>query len=986
VSGVNDDSNQDDGSQERENPDNERNAQGDNDAQSENPNATDGRLDAEARFGTETRDLFSAKPFVKSARLWRDAGWIGTVPLPPKAKNPPPTGWTGRNAGFADNKQISEWAKMAQYRKGNIAIHLGFPVTVGDKVFEVIGIDVDHYTDAGKVKSGGDQLIALEEEYGPLPNTYVSTARANGGDYRSGIRFFLVPQGLAFKGQVDKDIEVIQKSHRFAAVWPSYNPKVGGQYFLYAPDEWARATAGGDSHSPESARHIPVPVAADALPRPESLPLLPGPWLDRLTNGRMLDSDGGIDMDSTVDEIEEWAGEQFNDPTDMCYEISETLNKWKDSITSEATSHDKITGAHWELVNLGAEGHTGWLTAIKDVQEHYLADVITREKRGASEVNKEIFRSRTNALRKAKAKVDAISSKGGRYTPKMCVCKQIQAVVDDNGPGGNAGGLYIPDSDDDLSPPDRLNMFRFGRAKSPDEYEMTDDGNAEHLADLLRYKSDCVKFVEGRGWHYWIEGTPERPSHWLFDSKSNMIRAAFRRIQHIQRLFAEMKKNEAQQLWDQMGNLLPYPPQVKAAMAAANKWEKWADRSGMERPAIAAVNCLKMMEGVLLDINELDRSPVLLGVANGVLELDHEGGVYLRDAIPEDFVTLNTKVDYEIYKGIPASDVGKIMWEEYLDQFVPADRRQDYQIMFGHCLIGGNPERLMIVLMGGTSTGKSTMLRALGAAMGDYASTVNTSTIFGEHKLNPALANAIPKRMVFASELSTTDKISVSTLKRATGNDPVRAELKGVNVEVQGVPQFVPIMATNTTPEIPGADKALRRRLVVLPFDNEIPSKKDEKEASRKLEEFASTAILAWLVEGFNLYMKQGLPKNREIELVTDAFASELTLTAHFVGERIRRAAPEEYVSISDAYRAYDAWCSVNGVTKHEALNNVAFGREMSGLGYKSKVKKIGSKAERVYMGVKLTNNARVAGNKSVSLKVTPVGNTDSNNNSQKGN
>ena len=886
------------------------------------------------------RDLLSARPFVRAAKLWRDKGWIGTIPLPAKSKNPPPVGWTGRNAGFASNEQVSEWARLAQYKRGNIGLHLGFPVIVNGKEYQVVGIDVDNYEDNGKNKEGGRQLKALESTLGTLPPTYVSTARASRGDYVSGIRFYLVPSGLAFRGQADRDIEVIQKNHRFAVVWPSYNPKSDSQYCLYSPDAWANQ--GDPTHE---------------IPDVTTLPILPDKWVDHLTNGKMRDDDGGIDMDSTVDEVEEWAKEQFNDGSDICVYTRKVLNKWKKKITDEATSHDKVRDAHWELINCAAEGHTGWSDALVEIDRHWIEDVMARSKRGAREMRMEMFRSRINALRKVKVRVENASSAGGIYTPAECVCAQRAKITAQSGPGGNAGGLFITDSDldNDSLPPDGLENVSWGNGDSPDEYEMNDDGNGEFLCDLLRYKNERVKWAEGYGWILWTDSTPDRPARWLHD-QDGLIRRAFWRVKRHQEAFAEQKYLEADQLWAQTnGRTFPKPDPVKAAFALAKQYRDWALKSGNNRQAENAIHAAKQYPGVTMDINMLNKKPYLLGVANGVVELRTDGAV-LRDAEPEDFVTYNTNVPWHgDYKGIPFHDRGKKMWEEYLERFIPKDRRADFQAILGHCLIGGNPERLILIFAGGTSTGKSTMLRAIGAALGDYAATVNL-TIFGDHKLNPALANAMPKRVVFTSELSATDKLSAATVKRMTGNDVVRAELKGSNVEVQGVPQFVPIMATNTAPEIPGADEALRKRLLVLPFDQRIDDRKDEKRAASELEEHAAEAILSWLVEGYNMYCQLGIPRNIEIERVTDQFASDLDHVSQFTGEHVATASQDDLIPVSIMFTTYDKWCKDTNVDRREVLSRNKFSSRLTGLGYTQELKRYNGKPVRCWVAVKLTN------------------------------
>lgn len=943
------------------------------------------------------RDLLSARPFVRGAKLWRDAGWLGTIPLPAKAKNPPPTGWTGRNAGFADNQQINDWAKLAQYKKGNIALHLGFPVVITDEIaktlnagkskseritpgeYEVVGIDVDDYEDNGKLKEGAKQLRALESQLGSLPRTYVSTARASRGDFNSGIRFYLVPRGLAFRGQVDKDIEVIQKSHRFAVVWPSYNPKSDSQYCLYHPDEFyeqmgvgskvggnrvqgteiqpADGQMGGVSRGSKRETTAP-PTPLHEIPHVTELPLLPEKWLDYLTNGKMLDADGGIDMESTPKEIEEWALSQFNDPDTMCAYTRKVTNKWKKLIVDEATSHDKIRNAHWELVNCGAEAHTGWLAGIDEIERHWIEDVADRQKRSLSELRGEVFREKINAFRKVKIKVEQATSAGGVYTNAECVCAQRASIANSGGLPGTGGGLFVDDSAiDDASPPDGLDHVSWGSGNSPDEYETNDDGNGEFLCDLLRYKNGRVKWVEGYGWIVWTDGEPGRPSRWLHD-QDGLIRRAFWRVKRMQAHYAEQKYNEADQLWMQSGRITPMPADVKAAFAISRKWAQWAEKSGNERQAINAINAAKNFPGVQKDINELNQNPFLLGVANGVVELRTDGA-YLRDAEASDYVTLNTGVEWVDWSGIPGHDIGKKMWLEYLDKFIPETRRADYQTILGHCILGGNPERLMLILLGGTSTGKSTMLRALGAAMGDYASTV-TMTIFENHKLNPALANAMPKRMVFTSELSAGDQLSVAAVKRMTGNDVVKAELKGANVEIQGIPQYVPIMATNTAPEVAGADEALRRRLMALIFDQRIEDRKDEKRAAQELEEHASVAILAWLIEGYNMYCRLGIPGNVEIINATNEFASQLDVVNEFVGECVRNTSDSDHVSVDAMYAAFKSWCDKSNIDRRDIISAQKFSRRIKSLGIQQGRVTSNGKQIRAWVAVALTRKAEL--------------------------
>lgn len=173
---------------------------------------------------SNVREIKSAEPFKTTALEYMAKGWAGPIPLPPQDKFPPPRGWTGRNAPYADEAQIEKWLARkdedggsrdrpspAWNPKGNIGLRLG-RVTVDGVQWEIIGIDSDNYDG----KQGDKILRRLEKKLGKLPDTWTSSARADGV---SGIRYFLVPVDLAWRGnlsEVGDGVDVVQKVHRYA--------------------------------------------------------------------------------------------------------------------------------------------------------------------------------------------------------------------------------------------------------------------------------------------------------------------------------------------------------------------------------------------------------------------------------------------------------------------------------------------------------------------------------------------------------------------------------------------------------------------------------------------------------------------------------------------------------------------------------------------------------------------------------------------------
>lgn len=257
----------------------------------------------------QVTDMNAAKPFVSTVDLYRKALWFGTIPLPARDKFPPPIGFTGHRAPHPSPDQIQEWKNDPAHKRANIGIRLAGV----DPEYEILGIDVDHYISGtgakAKDKRGGDQLSRLETELGALPATWISSARDDG---ISGIRYFRVPRGLAFKGQADKDIEVIYKGYRFAVVWPSIHPN-GGQYWWYPPivlgdnaGHDSQVNTLGDKNQWEA-------FNGKQLPKANEIPVLPEKWIDYLSAGGMRAEENElIDMDISVNDLISWADETFN--------------------------------------------------------------------------------------------------------------------------------------------------------------------------------------------------------------------------------------------------------------------------------------------------------------------------------------------------------------------------------------------------------------------------------------------------------------------------------------------------------------------------------------------------------------------------------------------------------------------------------------------------------------------------------------------------
>jgi DNA polymerase I-like protein with 3'-5' exonuclease and polymerase domains len=274
------------------------------------------------------------KPFADGVADYALAGWPCIMPVPVVKKSPPPDGFTGANGIDTAPAQLVAWSGS----HGDWSIAVRMPD-------DVIGIDVDHYPKVstlpdGTVKTvekrGGDWLAEYERRWGPLPSTWRSSAR----DLPSGIRFYRVPAGR-YATKLGESIEIIQRHHRYAVVWPSNNPDAGG-----APYRW----------------YDPSGAVSDSVPKPIELPELPEAWVTGLREGA---SEAGPAA-AEVGRGQMLLSAVMADRREPCAEVTDAARRAFTELgaAESGSRHDITTGRVHHLVMLGAAGHPGVADAL----------------------------------------------------------------------------------------------------------------------------------------------------------------------------------------------------------------------------------------------------------------------------------------------------------------------------------------------------------------------------------------------------------------------------------------------------------------------------------------------------------------------------------------------------------------------------------------------------------------------------------------------
>lgn len=833
------------------------------------------------------------------ASVYLQQGWGSPLPLPEGMKYPPPDDTTGNKPAITP-MDIENWCE--EIPESNIGLRMS-GLNVHGELFEVIGIDVDEYDD----KHGAETLSALVEDLGPLPMTWRSTSRDP--DNPSGIRFYLVPAGLKWKGKPGPDIEIIQRTHRYAVVWPSVVDD--RTYQWYDLDE----------------QPCDPPSVSD-------LPHLPDSWQEYLCKGET----GKARVIAEIDDIDEafrWLEAEIpgyaEDPSGQMDRQTDP-----DKLAEEFSggAHDAMINRVHEAVQLAAEGHHGLKIGISRIRKAFFEETL-----GAND---------------GEARRDLTSAKL-EWRRQLCgeVSKLRADVADDLIRISPVGGYTARDGEIDIEVFRDKMLKRWVERRNTivdaTEYEDSDSGRAQMFLDAF---GDAIRPIRSGAdeWAWWddeigrLVQLSKAETYGLLWAQS--VQASLQAA--ADKLFALANVQDEQGIADADDTEKKAKAYAKRAVDAGNR--------GRIENSMSMAHVLSKSP---IDPADFDTTPLTWGVGNGVLDLRAAGenkGIADYDTLCRkgkiaDLILQHTPITYEPNFTHPE-------WESYLDTFLPdRDYRRYVRKVFGYAFMGGNPQRRIIFIQGGTSTGKSTIIESVQAAVGDYAGTIDINSLFRSRRdagPMPEIIAAFPRRVVFASEVGQRNKLHADVIKRLTGGDSISARALYSNVMVQRTPMFTPIIATNSMPTIEDGDAALWRRLLVLPFDTQVPTTMVKSDPIKNNPE-ALRAVLSWLVDGLLDYLLEDLDTNLPSS-VADRRRKFIAGTSSFQTflDEMTHVGPERKVPAADLHKLYRQWAKREEITP--VMSSREFNARMRDNGFSSSamtVKRAGKPGrEQVFRGV----------------------------------
>ena len=248
------------------------------------------------------------------------------------------------------------------------------------------------------------------------------------------------------------------------------------------------------------------------------------------------------------------------------------------------------------------------------------------------------------------------------------------------------------------------------------------------------------------------------------------------------------------------------------------------------------------------------------------------------------------------------------------------------QKCLGYGLSGLTSYECMFILYGATTrNGKGTLMGSVLYLMGDYGRAVRPETVTQKRKPDTKapsedIASLAGVRLANISEPSRGLVMDAALVKTMTGSDTIRARFLHEN-SFEFQPQHKIYINTNYLPVITDMTVFDSNRLYILPFERHF----EEWEQDRTLKmEFrkpeVQSAILNWLIEGFQLLRQEGFTKPESVENAVKEYRHDSDKVAQFAEERLTEDGSSE-VRTALVYAEYRRWCEENGCYAENARN-----------------------------------------------------------------
>lgn len=320
---------------------------------------------------------------------------------------------------------------------------------------------------------------------------------------------------------------------------------------------------------------------------------------------------------------------------------------------------------------------------------------------------------------------------------------------------------------------------------------------------------------------------------------------------------------------------------------------------------------------VEVESDQFDQHPDLLNVGNGIIDLA-TGQLGPHD--PALYLTRITPVGYR-------PEAHHADWDRALTA-LPADVVTWMQLRFGQAASGHMaPDDVMPVLRGSGANGKSTIVKAIHAALGDHAVVIPDRVLLANPGDHPTeLMTLRGARLALLEELPEGRHLNVKRLKDTVGTSPITARAIAKD-NITWVATHTLMLTTNYLPLVDEVDHGTWRRLALVEFPYTFSDAADPDSATdrgkveglrERMVEGAGgrrEAVLAWVVAGARRWydLKKVMPpKPAKVAADTERWRADTDRVYAFFTDRLV-AERGCYVTAVDLYTDFVTWHDGHG-------------------------------------------------------------------------
>lgn len=441
--------------------------------------------------------------------------------------------------------------------------------------------------------------------------------------------------------------------------------------------------------------------------------------------------------------------------------------------------------------------------------------------------------------------------------------------------------------------------------QDPDDWPREPWNEEGHVARTQRWAAGSMRWLTDEG--IWVR---YNGVHWERDAQAGA--KAARKAMQVARWTEQENYDDTPKVDEKTG-------EVKPDSSERAKFVKRLSDDSTDRMFNSVARVLSREEGIEADSSDFDREEMLLGVANGTVDL-RTGE--LLPGTPEQMISMASPVAYD-----PAATAPR--FHEYLAESIPsADVRHYLQRVVGYSITGSTIEQVMFFHYGeATNNGKSVLIYLIEQMLGEGYSGVGDPKALIESKNDQHathIAGLAGPRVLMMSETARGARLSDVLIKQITGEDKVRArKMRQDNQNYRIIGKIH--MATNHLPHII-ASKSTNRRIHVIPWPVEIDNDKIDLRLKYKLAESELAGILNWAIEGAKAWWAEleasqgrkdgerpsGLGIPVEVRQATDKYLGDEDQIGQWMDDRCR-IGNEEFETASNLYRDYKWWVEARG-------------------------------------------------------------------------